>query len=72
MDSQGTDKNSKVSRIPVGAYFRILLPCILIGAALGAMTGGALGDTANGIRVGIILGGVVAYIIMQRKKRSAS
>jgi len=72
MESQGTDKNSKVSRITVGAYLRIALPCILIGGALGAMIGGALGDTANGTRVGIILGGVVAFIIMQRKKRIAS
>jgi len=72
MESQGTDKNSKVSRITVGAYLRIPLPCILIGSALGAMIGGALGDIANGTRVGIILGGVVAFVIMQRKKRSAS
>lgn len=72
MESQGTDKNSKVSRITVGAYLRIPLPCILIGSALGAMIGGALGDTANGTRVGIILGGVVAYILLLRKKRSAS
>jgi hypothetical protein len=72
MESQGTDKNSKVSRITVGAYLRIPLPCILIGSALGAMIGGALGDIANGTRVGIILGGVVAFTIMQRKKRSAS
>jgi hypothetical protein len=72
MESQGTDNNSKVSRITVGAYLRIPLPCILIGSALGAMIGGALGDIANGTRVGIILGGVVAFTIMQRKKRSAS
>jgi len=72
MESQGTDKNSKVSRITVGAYLRIPLPCILIGSALGAMIGGALGDIANGTRVGIILGGVVAYILLLRKKRSAS
>jgi len=72
MGSQGTDKNSKVSRMTVGAYLRIPLPCILIGSALGAMIGGALGDIANGTRVGIILGGVVAFTIMQRKKRSAS
>ena len=72
MESQGTNKNSKVSRITVGAYLRIPLPCILIGSALGAMIGGALGDIANGTRVGIILGGVVAFVIMQRKKRSAS
>jgi len=71
MESQGKDQNSKVSRITVGDYLRIPLPCILIGGALGAIIGGALGDTANGTRVGIILGGVVAFTIMRRKKRSA-
>ena len=47
MDSQGTDKNSRVSRMTVGAFFRIAVPCILIGGALGAMIGSALGDIAN-------------------------
>jgi len=72
MESQGTEENSKDSRLTVGAYLRIPLPCILIGGALGALIGGALGHDTNGIRVGIVLGGVVAFIIMQRKKRSAS
>jgi hypothetical protein len=69
MESQGTEKNSKASRITVGTYFRIPLPCILIGGALGALIGGALGHDTNGIRAGIILGGIVAYIIMRRKQR---
>ena len=72
MDSQGTDKNSRVSRMTVGAILRVAVPCILIGGALGAMIGSALGDIPNGIRVGVVLGGVVAFIIMQRKKRIAS
>ena len=72
MEKQGTDKNSKVSRITVLDYLRIPLPCILIGSALGAVIGGALGDAVNGIRGGIILGGVVAFILLRRKKQSAS
>jgi hypothetical protein len=72
MGSQGTDKNSRVSRMNVRSNLRIAVPCILVGGALGAMIGGSLGDIANGTRVGIILGGVVAFTIMQRKKRSAS
>ena len=72
MDSQGTDKNSRVTRMTVGAKLRIAVPCILIGGALGAMIGSALGDIANGTRVGIVLGGVVAFTIMKRKRRSAS
>ncbi len=72
MESQRTNKNSKVSRISLGTYLRIPLPCILIGSALGAMIGSVLGDTVNGIRVGIILGGVVAFIILLRQKRRTS
>lgn len=72
MESQGTGKNKKNSRISLGTYLRIPLPCILIGGILGAMIGGSLGDIANGTRVGIILGGIVAFIIMRRKKRSTS
>jgi len=72
MEPQGKDKNSKVSRITLGTYLRIPLPCILIGGALGAMIGDALGDIANGTRVGIIMGGVVAFILLRRKKRNAS
>ena len=72
MESQGTENSSKISRITVGAYLRIPLPCILIGSALGALIGGALGDMANGTRVGIILGGVVAFALLLRKRRNAS
>jgi hypothetical protein len=72
MDSQRTDENSRVSRMPVGAVLRISVPCILIGGALGAAIGGALGDITNGFRVGVVLGGAVAFIIMQRKRRGAS
>jgi len=72
MEKQGTYKNLKVSRLTVGDYLRIPLPCILIGGALGAAIGSTLGDTVNGIRVGIIMGGVVAFILLRRKKQSAS
>ena len=72
MDSQGTGKNSKVSRMTVGAILRIAGPCILVGGALGAIIGSALGDITNGFRVGVVLGGVVAFTILQRKKRRVS
>jgi hypothetical protein len=72
MDSQGTDKNSRVSRMNVRSNLRIAVPFILIGGALGALIGSAFGDIKNGIRVGVVLGGVGAFVFMQRKKRSAS
>jgi hypothetical protein len=72
MDSQETDKNSRVSRMTIGGTLRIAVPCILIGGALGAGIGSALGDIKNGFRVGVALGGAVAFAIMMRKKRSAS
>ena len=56
----------------VVATLRIALPCILVGGALGAMIGIALGSIANGFRVGVILGGAIAFTIIQRKKPSAS
>ena len=68
MESQGTGKNKKKSRISLGTYFRIPLPCILIGGALGAMIGGSLDEIENGIRVGIILGAVVAFILLLRRR----
>jgi hypothetical protein len=46
---------------------RIALPCILVGGALGALVGGATDSGANAIRAGIILGGVVAYVILRRR-----
>jgi len=72
MDLQETEENSKAPRMPVGAVLRIAAPFILIGGVLGALIGSALGDIKNGIRVGVILGGVGAFAFLQRKKRSAS
>jgi len=72
IESQGKDKNSKVSRITLETYLRIPLPCILIGSVLGGIIGGILGDAINGIRVGIILGGVVAFIVLHRKNRNVN
>ena len=54
------------------ATLRIALPCILIGGALGAIVGSVLGSIANGFRVGVILGGAIAFIFIQRKKSNAS
>lgn len=72
MESQGKDTNSKVSRITLKTYLQIPLPCILIGGALGVLIGSASGNEVWGLRIGIILGSVVAFILMLRKKRNAS
>ena len=55
----------------VSGTLRIALPCILIGGTIGALVGGAIGDTANGIRVGVIVGGVAAFLYLKRKKSGA-
>ena len=52
----------------VAYKLRIALPCILVFGSIGALVGGALGDGANGARVGIVVGGGVAFAILQRKK----
>jgi len=57
----------KLTRMIIATNLKTAIPCILIGGALGALVGGVLGSTANGIRVGIILGGVIAYIILMKK-----
>jgi hypothetical protein len=48
------------------------LPYILAGGALGAMIGSALGSFENGFRVGVILGGGVAFVVLKRCRPSAS
>jgi len=55
----------------VSYKLRITLPCILIFGAIGALIGGVLGDGANGTRAGIIVGGGVAFVYLQRKKSGA-
>ena len=51
-----------ISKGLIATNIRTALPCILVGGALGAMFGGE-----NGARVGIILGGVVAFVILRRR-----
>ncbi len=46
---------------------KIAIPCILVGGALGAVVGSVLDSPANGFRVGAILGGVIAFIILLKK-----
>ncbi len=55
----------------VAYKLRVTLPCILIFGATGALVGGAIGDGVNGTRVGIVVGGCVAFVILQRKKSGA-
>ena len=59
----------KLTRMIIATNLKTAIPCILIGGALGALVGGVLGSTANGARVGIILGGVIAYLILLKKQR---
>ena len=70
----GKYEKPRVPRIPIISRLKIAIPCILIGGALGAVAGIFLDSGANGIRVGIILGGVIAFIILlkRQKKLSAS
>ena len=68
VSSQGAYMNSKGSRISSANAVRTAVPYILLGGALGALIGSALGSTANGIRVGVILGGSVAFVLIQRRK----
>ena len=70
MNSQDTNEKANKSRFTAAAIFGIALPFIAIGGALGAMIGSALGSITNGFRVGVILGGVVAFAVLQRKKAS--
>ncbi len=55
-----------------GAAVRTALPYILAGGALGALIGSALGDVANGFRAGVILGGVVAFVVLRRRNADTS
>lgn len=55
----------------ISTNLRIALPCILIGGAIGALVGGAMGEGIIGTRVGIIAGGAAAFLYLQRKKSGA-
>ena len=72
MDPQGANEKPRGSRMTVSATLRLALPYIAVGGALGAIVGVALGSAANGFRVGVVLGGVVAFTIMQRRRHGAS
>ena len=52
----------------VSATLRIALPCILIGGIIGALVGGAFDIGLNAVRAGIIVGGIVAFVYLRRKK----
>ena len=45
------------------------LPFIAAGGIVGALAGSALGSPANGFRVGVILGGAVAFVRLRRETR---
>jgi len=52
----------------VSATLRIALPCILIGGIIGALVGGAFDIGLNAARAGIVVGGIVAFVFLRRKK----
>ena len=54
----------------VADKLRIALPCMLIFGAIGALVGGIIGDGANGTRAGIVVGGGLAFVYLQRKESS--
>jgi hypothetical protein len=56
-------------RIPIIFRLKIAIPCIVIGCAFGAVAGIVLDSIANGMRVGIILGGVTAFIILLKRQK---
>ena len=55
----------------VSATLRIALPFILVAGTIGALVGGAIGEGVIGIRVGLIVGGIAAFVYLQRKKSGA-
>jgi len=57
--------------VKVSATLRIALPIILVAGAMGGLAGGAFGEGIIGIRVGLIVGGIVAFVYLQRKKSGA-
>ena len=57
----------KLTRMIIATNLKTAIPCILVGGALGALVGSVLDSAANGTRVGIILGGVIAYMILLKK-----
>ncbi len=46
---------------------RVALPCILVFGTAGALIGGPMDANPGAIRVGIVVGGCVAFVILYRK-----
>jgi fructose-specific phosphotransferase system IIC component len=51
----------------IATNLKVAIPCIVLGGALGALLG-----SANGVRVGIVMGGVVAFLILLKKQKKPS
>ena len=70
----GTERASKVRQFLADSPGVVLsaLPFIAGGGILGVWLGSALGSPANGFRVGVIVGGAVAFVRLQRKRKNAS
>lgn len=54
-----------MTRATIASNLKTALPCILIGGMLGAMAGVVFDSTAIGARIGIIVGGIVAFLILR-------
>lgn len=72
MKSKGIAMKWKRFRMSAGATVRTALPYIFAGGALGALIGSVVGSPANGFRVGVILGGAVAFVVLQQKEKRVS
>lgn len=70
----GTDRESKVRQFLADSprVVASALPFIVGGGILGVWLGSVLGSPANGFRVGVILGGAVAFVRLQRKRKKPS
>lgn len=70
--AQGMLSKTKRFLADAPAVIGSALPYIIGGGVLGALLGSALGSPANGFRVGVILGGAVAFARLLRKAKGHS
>lgn len=60
-------KKPRITRDLIATNLKVAIPCIMIGGTLGALVGSLLDSSANSIRVGIVLGGVIAFILLHNR-----
>lgn len=69
MSSQGRFSKAKQFLADTPAVIGFALPYIIGGGLLGALFGSALGSTVNGFRVGVVVGGAIAFAGLLRKAK---